>query len=175
MLEPLIPATMEDLDAIWQMYVDVCEQQAHDAYGPRWTLGVYPTREDVAAHIAAGELYVALLDGQMAGAMALVCHEDPEYAEVPWTTPAAPDEVAVIHLLCVPPRARGHRLGLFLTQEAVRLARAAGKQVIHLDVVPGNLVASRIYESVGFVHVCDHEIFYEDTGLMAFEMYEYVL
>ena len=46
---------------------------------------------------------------------------------------------------------------------------------MHLDVVPGNLAASRIYEEAGFSLACTHEIFYEDTGLMDFRMFELVL
>jgi hypothetical protein len=44
-----------------------------------------------------------------------------------------------------------------------------------LDVVPGNLAASRIYLQEGFVLVGTQQIFYEDTGLADFNMYECVL
>ena len=175
MLDTIRPATPADLDAVWQLYVDVCEHQAHDAYGPKWTPGVYPTEADIAAHVDAGELYVGFTDGCPVAAMVLTQHEDPEYAQVSWPTPAATNEVAVIHLLAVHPRARGQRAGQHMVHEAIRLARAAGKRVIHLDVIPGNLVASRIYEREGFVHVGTYQIFYEDTGLADYEMYERVL
>ena len=66
-------------------------------------------------------------------------------------------------------------LGAWLAREGIRLARELGKRVIHLDVVPGNLAASRIYEAEGFAFACTHEVFYEDTGLMGFDLYEYVL
>ena len=39
----------------------------------------------------------------------------------------------------------------------------------------GNLAASRIYLAEGFVFVGTYQIFYEDTGLMAFDMYELAL
>lgn len=175
MLDAITRTTPADLAVVWQLYVDVCKQQAHDAYTPQWTLGVYPTEDDIAADIAAGELYVGWVDGMPAAAMVLVMHEDPEYTEVPWPTSAADDEVAVIHLLAVHPRARGRHAGSELVREAIRLAREAGMRVMHLDVVPGNLAASRIYEAEGFVRACTHQIFYEDTGLMDFDMYELVL
>lgn len=175
MLDTITRATPANFDAVWQFYVDICAQQAHDAYTPQWTLGVYPTKDDIRGHIEAGDLYVCWADGSPAAAVVVAMHEDPEYAEVPWPTQAAPDKVAVIHLLAVHPRMRGRHIGAKLVREAIRLARAAGMQVIHLDVVPGNLVASRIYTDEGFTLACVHQIFYEDTGLADFEMYELVL
>lgn len=175
MLGPIYPADPSDFDAAWQFYSDVCEHQAQDAYGPRWTLGVYPAQDDIRSHIAAGELYVQRLGDKIAAAMALTAHEDPEYASVPWLAKAAAEDVAVIHLLAVHPSARGMHAGAGLVREAIRLARASGKRAVHLDVVPGNLAASRIYLEAGFSFVCTHEIYYEDTGTMGFDMYELTL
>ncbi|MBP3893188.1 MAG: GNAT family N-acetyltransferase [Atopobiaceae bacterium] len=175
MLDTITKANASDFDAIWQLYADVCEHQAQDAYGAKWTIGVYPTESDIRAHIDAGELYVGWSGGQPVAAMVLVGHEDPEYASVPWKTPAADDEVAVIHLLAVHPHARGLHAGAELVHEATLLSRAAGKRVMHLDVVPGNLAASHIYVAEGYELACTYQIYYEDTGLADFEMYELVL
>lgn len=175
MFESIDIATPSDFGAVWRLYEDVCEQQAHDEYGPRWTLGVYPTKNDIQSHIASGELWVGRIDERIVAAMALVPHEDPEYAGVPWPTEAAPEDVAVIHLLAVHPSVRGMHLGEALTREAIRLARRQNKRALHLDVVPGNIAASRVYLQAGFSFVGTHEIFYEDTGAMGFEMYERAL
>lgn len=172
MLDAITQATLADFDAMWQFYADVCAHQAEDAFSPQWTLGTYPAVEDIRGHLEAGDLYVGWINGTPAAAMVVTMHEDPEYANVPWKTAAAPDEVAVIHLLAVHPRARGRHAGAALTREAIRLARAAGKRVMHLDVVPGNEVASRIYAAEGFARACTYQIFYEDTGLVDFDMYE---
>ena len=175
MLDRIGPAGMEDLNEAWRLYEDVCAQQEHDAYGPRWTLGVYPARTDIEGHIEAGDLYVGRAGEKIACAMVVTPHENPEYAGVPWKLEAAPDEVAVIHLLAVSPDFRGKRLGAELVRAAIDIAKQNGARVMHLDVVPGNLAASRIYEEAGFSLACTHEIFYEDTGLMAFDMYELAL
>lgn len=175
MLDSIALATADDLDAIWQLYVDVCAQQERDAYSPLWTLGVYPSRDDFASYLAAGELYIGWHDGRVSAAMVLTKHDDPEYQGIDWPTPAADDEVAVIHLLAVHPRLRGKHVGQELAREAICLARTAGKRVIRLDVVPSNLIASRIYRAEGFTFVGQREIYYEDVGHMAFELYEYVL
>lgn len=175
MSDTMTRATTADFDAIWQLYKDVCENQKNDQYGPDWTLGVYPTTSDIKTHLEAEELYVLWEDEVALAAMAVVPHEDPEYVNVPWPTRCLPDEVAVIHLIAVHPQARGRGLGLQMVQQAIRLAREEGKRVIHLDVIPGNLAASRIYLQAGFGLVGTFKIFYEDTGLADFEMYECVL
>lgn len=175
MPEAITRARTEDYGAIWQFYADVCTQQEHDQYSPMWTLGVYPAEEDIRGHLEAGEFYLTSRDGRIAGALVITPHEDPEYAHIPWPTPAADDEVAVIHLLAVHPRMRGKHIGTMLAEGAIALARTMGKRVIHLDVVHQNLAASRIYKQAGFTFVGPFQVFYEDTGLMHFDMYEYVL
>lgn len=175
MLDTIARATPADFAAVWQLYADVCAQDPHDPYGAHWVYGVYPSEDDIRSHIDKGQLYVGRDEGHIVAAMAVVPHDDPEYADVPWPTPATPDEVAVIHLLCVHPSMRGRHMGAELVQEALRLAREAGKRVVHLDVYPGNLAASRIYLEAGFVLVGTFEVFYEDTGTMPFEMLECVL
>lgn len=175
MVGTITRATTADVEPVWQLYEDVCESQKSDRYGPDWTLGVYPTTSDIQEHLEAGELYVYWEDGVALAAMALVPHEDPEYVSIPWPTRCQPDGVAVIHLLAVHPQTRGRGLGRHMVLEAIRLARDEGKRAIHLDVIPGNLAASRIYLQAGFELVGTFKIFYEDTGLADFEMYECVL
>lgn len=167
-----ITATSADLDAAWNLYVDVCEHQVLDAYSPLWTLGVYPTKQDIADHVAANDLFLLLEDGKPVASMVLTPHEDPEYLTIPWPSGVTGEDACVIHLLAVHPNQRGRGLSRELVQEAIRIARGWGKKAIHLDVVPENLAASRIYLAAGFKYVGRREIFYEDTGLMEFDMYE---
>ena len=175
MLEPLTLATRADLPAIWQLYSDVCEHQAADAYSPQWTLGIYPAEEDFLDRIDAGEMMLGFDQGRLVGALALTREEDPEYVGVPWPSGATEDEVSVIHLLAVHPDARGQRLGAQLVREAIRIAREWSKRAIHLDVVPGNDIASRLYVAEGFAFVQLHEVYYEDLGNVDLEMYELAL
>ena len=55
------------------------------------------------------------------------------------------------------------------------LCRKAGKKVIRLDVLKGNTPAEKLYLKCGFSFVTEQKIFYEDTGLMDFRMFELVL
>ena len=104
-------ATADDFDATWQLYADVCAQAPNDAYGPKWTLNVYPAKGDISGHIEAGEMYLGLMGGVPVAAMVLVPHEDPEYAAIDWPSGAKEDEVSAIHLLTVHPSIRGRHGG----------------------------------------------------------------
>ena len=58
---------------------------------------------------------------------------------------------------------------------ALDLARDMGRRAVRLDVLRGNLRARRLYTGMGFVRVAAVPMFYEDTGLTDFELYEYAL
>ncbi|MDO4405194.1 MAG: GNAT family N-acetyltransferase [Atopobiaceae bacterium] len=175
MLDKIRIATEEDFEAAWKLYVEVCEQMPNDAYSPGWTLGVFPAKAGVREAIEARELYVGMLDSAVVAAFVLSPHDDEEYRDVPWPSGATGDDVSTVHLLAVHPYVRGKHVSSELIREAVRLSRSWGKRAVHLDVMPGNLAASRVYLREGFSFVCEHEIFYEDTGTIAFEMYEHAL
>lgn len=175
MLETIERAGADDFEGVWRLYSAVCEDPSNENGGPHWTLGVYPTREDVAGHLEAGDLYVGRHEGRIVAAMVVVGHEDPEYLDVPWPSGTAPEDVGVIHLLAVDPAFRGHRAGAALVQGAIEIARAAGKRALHLDAIPGNVSASRLYLAAGFEPVGTREVFYEDTGRVEVELYELVL
>lgn len=48
-------------------------------------------------------------------------------------------------------------------------------KAIRLDVLGGNIPASKLYESMGFKYIETLKLFYEDTGLTDFLLYELVL
>ena len=109
------------------------------------------------------------------GAVVLTHEEDPEYVGAPWPSGAVGDEVSVIHLLAIHPSMRGRGLGREVVTWCIETARGWGKRAIHLDVVPGNLAAARIYTACGFDLVFHHMVHYEDLGDTNLEMYELVL
>ena len=48
-------------------------------------------------------------------------------------------------------------------------------KVIRLDVLKGNTAAEKLYLKGGFQFVTEQKIFYEDTGLAEFRMFELIL
>ena len=172
MVEEIRRAQLEEFDAAWGLYADVCGQMPRDRYTPGWVLGVYPSERDVRGAIEKGTLWLGLVGGEAVAAMVLVPADDPEYAYVAWPSGAGGSDVSCIHLLAVRPSARGTGAGDAMVEAAIGLSRSWRKRAIHLDVMPGNLAARRLYERAGFAFVCEHEVFYEDTGAVAVEMFE---
>ena len=48
-------------------------------------------------------------------------------------------------------------------------------KVIRLDVLEGNIPAQKVYERLGFNYINTIQMYYEDTGLTGYMLYEYVL
>ena len=175
MLENIRLATAQDFDSVWKLYADVCDQIPHDRYSPGWIIGIFPSEDIIRSAIDAETLRVATLDGRIGAAMVLSPEDDDGHASVSWPSGASAQECSAIHLLAVHPSLRGRGIGAELVREAIRASREWGKRAIRLDVMPGNLAASRIYLREGFAYVCNHAMFYEDVGTISFEMYELIL
>ena len=74
----------------------------------------------------------------------------PEYDSIPWTIPAAPEEVSVIHTLCVSPRWAGQGKARELVKFCEEEGRRIGARVIRLDTYVGNIPANAMYPRLGY-------------------------
>ena len=116
MLDTIRLASTEDLDEIWMTLVEVCRQMSHDRYSPQWTLGVYPSKDDVMEAIAQCSFYVGILDGRIVATMIVRQRDDDEYANVPWPSGLSGNEVSTGHLVAVHPSLRGKGIGAELVR-----------------------------------------------------------
>ncbi len=166
-------AGAEDYAALCRFYDEVIEQQKNDLYTPMWTRGVYPAESDIDFHLKEGNFLLILEEGIIAAAAALSLEEDEMYRDFSWPSGTDPSQVAVIHLLAVNPSCRRRHLGQKILQYC--LEEAAGcRKAVHLDVMPGNLSAERLYLSAGFVFAGEKTVFYPDTGEVSVRLFEYV-
>jgi ribosomal protein S18 acetylase RimI-like enzyme len=83
-------------------------------------------------------LLIARLDGELVGMLALVVFPIPTGIRA-WIEDVAVDE-----------RSRGQGIGTALTQEAIRIALAAGARSVDLTSRPSRAAANRLYEHLGF-------------------------
>lgn len=171
----IIKAQEADFENVRAFYFSLIEEMADSPFLPGWEAEVYPTSEEIRHAIESGWLYMGMLDGQMAAGMVLNSAATDGYNQVKWIVDAQPEDAMVVHLLGVHPRFTSRGLAKEMTRAAVEIARQAGKKSVRLDVMKGNLPASRVYESVGFQHLETLPLFYEDTGWTDFLMYEYPL
>ena len=167
-------ATPDDFEALCRFYDEVIDHQKDGPFSPMWTKGVYPTDEDIAFHLENNRFLLLSEDDEIAAAAALSLNEDEMYIDFSWPSGIEPSEVAVIHLLAVNPSYRRRHLG----RKILDLCLAeAGKyrKAVHLDVMPGNLSAERLYLSAGFVFAGEKTVYYPDTGTVTVRLFEYLL
>lgn len=143
-------ATAKDIDQTENSYLELLTyEQEHVAYTV-WKMGVYPTRETAEKSLAAGSLYVMEQDGEICASMILNQEQPEEYRSISWKYRVRPDEVLVLHLLCVRPS----KAGLGFGKAMVRFAEEEGKRrslkVLRLDTGAQNIPAASLYRKLGF-------------------------
>ena len=168
------PLRMDELEDLVAFYRHVIHQQSKKENGVKWSMDVYPTRQDIASALEAGEMHAGTLNGRIVCAFRLGGNDD-AYNRFDWPMEASPEEVSVIHLLAVDDDFGGRGFATRLVAYAAGISRRMGKKVIRLDVLKGNTPAEELYLKCGFSFITEQKIFYEDTGLMDFRMFELVL
>jgi GNAT superfamily N-acetyltransferase len=108
-------------------------------------------RDELAAGIERGEVYVAELDGDAVATVTLLW-DDPIY----WG--ARPPDAAYVHKLAVSRACAGRRIGQNLVEWADSTAAAAGRQFLRLDCLRDNPGIRAYYERLGFEHRGDLEV-----------------
>lgn len=165
-------AAPADHEAVRDLYDGLIDGMAGSRYLPAWKKGIYPSEEFLRASLGNGELYTAWAGGTMVGAIILNHACTPGYEAVSWAVDAEPEEVSIVHALGVSPSFQGKGVAGEMVRGAIRLAKEAGQKAIRLDVLPGNLPAQKLYTAAGFRYMGTVKLFYEDTGLTDFLLYE---
>lgn len=97
---------------------------------------------------AHAEVWVALVDGDVAGNVVVVSRTGTNHAR--------------IYSLVVDPRYRGQGIGTRLIAAAERRAHACGHSAVQLEVRADNTVAVRLYEKAGFAVIGQITDYYDD-------------
>ncbi len=168
-------AHADEFEKVRGFYHELIDMMEGSEFHPRWEKFVYPSDGFIRSSIERGELYVGLLIGEIVGAMSVNGEGTEGYEGAPWGVNAARGEFSVIHALGVLPSHHGRGFARGLVAAAKDVARGLGHKALRLDVLDGNLPAVKLYESEGFRFVSRVKLFYEDTGLTDFLLYEYAL
>ena len=138
-------ATEQDLPLVGSIYEEIlAEEEKRPASFTNWQRGKYPTVEHARAALEAGTLYVAEEDGEVYGCV-----------------PADPEDVMVIHTLCISPRWAGRGKAQEFVAFCEEEARRKGKKVMRLDTYEGNLPANTMYPKLGYTFVGGTEFFFQ--------------
>ena len=164
-----------ECDDVVAFYCELIESMRGSEFKPEWEMGVYPTREFLQDAIDEQALYLAYLDDRLVGVMILNNECAPGYDNVGWRIRAEKHEVVVIHALGVSSAFQRRGLAKEMVSYAIDLAGKGSAKAIRLDVLKNNIPASRLYESMDFQFIDSIKMYYEDTGLTDFLLYEFVL
>jgi ribosomal protein S18 acetylase RimI-like enzyme len=108
----------------------------------------YPNPEVFGRDVQAGNLWVAELDGEVAGVAAITTDQEPEYAQV-GLDPS--EEAVVVHRLAVDPARRGMGVAEALMRQAETVARARGISILRLDTNLANAATQGLFPKLGYV------------------------
>ena len=155
-------ANPSDLDAIAEIYEEIlAAEDARPVSYTNWQRGKYPTVEHARAALEAGTLYVAEEDGEVYGCVNLNGEQLPEYDAIPWSVPAQPSEVGVIHTLVIRPGWSGQGKAREFVAFCEEELRRQGKKTVRLDTYEGNLPANTMYPRLGYRLAGATEFFFQ--------------
>ena len=155
---------IEEVSALYDAVNDYLE--SHTNY-PGWRKGVYPTREDAAQGIAENNLFVAEVEGQIAGTFILRHRPEEAYALADWGNQLDYSEILVLYTFAVHPRFLRQGIGKQLMEFILGYAAREKIKAVRLDVYEKNTPAIRLYEQMGFQYVDTVDLGYGCTGWIA--------
>jgi len=107
----------------------------------------YPNARVFERDVELGQLWVAEIDGRIAGVAAITTDQEPEYAEVGWDIS---EPAVVVHRLAVDPAFRGKGVAAALMREAEAVASAHGIGVLRVDTNSQNEATQRLFPKLGY-------------------------
>jgi GNAT superfamily N-acetyltransferase len=107
----------------------------------------YPNEAVFGADVATGQLWLAEIEGQVAGIAAITMDQAPEYAEVGWDLS---EQAIVVHRLAVDPAFRGKGVAEALMIQAQTVAESRGIAVLRVDTNTMNPATQRLFPKLGY-------------------------
>lgn len=172
MIRKAIPADIPQAAAIYEAIFDREEETVSYT---NWQRGAYPTEETARKALEAGTFYIGEDGGFIWGTTILNGVQLPEYADIPWSLEAGPEEVAVIHTLCIHPACTGRGYARQMVAFCEETARQQGKTVLRLDTWEHNLPANRMYPSLGYRFAGSAQFFFQGFVQETLNCYEKAL
>ncbi|TSD67578.1 GNAT family N-acetyltransferase [Inquilinus sp. KBS0705] len=138
-------ATLTDIPQIMQIIAEVVPLM-RAAGNMQWD-STYPNPDVFRQDIELGQLWVADIEGDIAGVTAITTEQYPEYEQVGWDT----SETAIVtHRLAVSPRHRGKGIAEALLLQADKVAAERGINLVRVDTNSQNAATQRLFPKVGY-------------------------
>ena len=149
-----------DIDGIVAVYNSVFDYEDKHICYTNWQKGKYPSADFANKAICNGSMFVCEEDGMIVSSMLTDSHQLDEYAKINWHFPAAPDEVSVIHTLCVHSEHYKKGIAKRMIAFAEEYSKHNGKKVIRLDTYENNIPAIKMYSSLCYTYAGMTEFFF---------------
>ena len=139
------PATTADIPALLNLLKRIVPLM-HEAGNFQWD-DHYPNETVFGQDIAKRQLWVADIDGQLAGVAALTEDQEPEYAQVGFNLS---QRAIVTHRLAVDPAFRGQGVAVSLLTQAEQLALERGIAFLRIDTNSENQITQKLFPKLGY-------------------------
>jgi ribosomal protein S18 acetylase RimI-like enzyme len=107
----------------------------------------YPNAGVFERDIELDQLWLAEIDGQIAGVAAITSDQEPEYANVGWDIR---ETAIVVHRLAVDPGFQGKGVAVALMEQAETVARERGIVALRVDTNTQNQITQRLFPKLGY-------------------------
>jgi ribosomal protein S18 acetylase RimI-like enzyme len=139
-------ATLTDIPGVMQLIAEVVP--AMNAAGNFQWDSNYPDKQVFEKDISLGQLWVAEIEGDIAGISAITTDQEPEYAGVGWDI----TETAIVtHRLAVSTKYRGKGVAETLLVQAESEANRRGINVLRVDTNTTNQATQRLFPKLGYL------------------------
>ena len=143
-------AQKRDVKSVYLMYKELLVYEKEHISYSNWVLDVYPTKDTAEAGFRDGTLYVIEENGELCGSIILNSIQPDIYGSIHWEYKHNPEDILVVHTLCVPPSKAGKGYGKQLIDFAFKKAAEMGISAVRLDTFAKNEPAAALYRSSGF-------------------------
>ena len=140
-------ATLHDISQIMELIAEIVP--AMIASGNLQWDNNYPNIAVFTDDINKDQLWVAEVEGQVAGITAITTDQETEYAKVGWDI----KEMAIVtHRLAVSPRYRGLGIAAALLQQAENEAQRRDIKTLRIDTNTSNQATQKLFPKLGYIY-----------------------
>lgn len=164
--------TQKDIDELGRLYDELIDYLSEHVNYPGWIKGVYPTKDCAVEGVEEGSLFVARMEGRIAGTVILRHEPEPAYHTADWHTALDYSDIFVVHTFAVHPDYLRKNVGRQMMEFVIETAIQADMKAVRLDVYEKNTPAIRLYESCGFEYIDTVDLGYGQYGLDWYKLYQ---
>jgi GNAT superfamily N-acetyltransferase len=144
---------LEDVDAVMELVRRVVPLMR--ASGNLQWDDKYPNAAVFERDVELAQLWVAEIDGEIAGVAAITTDQEPEYARVGWDIS---EPAIVVHRVAVDPVFRGKGIAAALMLQAEEVARSRDISVLRVDTNTQNEATQKLFPKLGYVFAGETEL-----------------